>query len=70
MFMEVSAVVAMNLAFSIPKDEIYTQRENWSLYNDIINSLGTLIIMNMYKPNNSALNGYQLKHDNSVTEIF
>lgn len=68
MCMEASAVVIMSIAFSTPKDEVYTQRENSSLYSYIISSLRTLIIMNMYKPNNSALNGYQLKRDNSVTE--
>lgn len=68
MCMVASAVVITSIAFSTPKDEVYTQRENSSLYSYIISSLRTLIIMNMYKPNNSALNGYQLKHDNSVTE--
>lgn len=66
---EASAVGVMSVAFSTPKDEVYTQRENWSVYNYIVNSLRTLIIMNMYKPNNSVLKGYQLKYDNSVTEI-
>lgn len=43
---------------------------NGSLYNDRINSLGTLIIMNMYEPNNSSLKDYQLKYDGSVTESW